>query len=469
SCTAELIIENSTKNVKGVLVNKGKGRTEFRRAEQLSDSSFIIAGDTIVIRGTGNADSAGLWQLNTVGNLIPKTFSGTRVELNKPLHILGTTNGIQQLIKLPSSQDIDSPVIKIVDHLDSSLLEIRAYHAEYFNAMSYTEQGGSIFIGKNSGRSAALGTTPNSPFGISNTALGTEAMKSVTTGSTNTAVGTGSLMKLTTSSFNNGFGQNSLNNLVLGSDNVAIGQASLFGLTSGTFNVAVGNNIAQNRTKGNNNVFIGSLSAYGATDSISGSVFIGNRSGNYETNSNRLHISNTPTTTPLVYGEFDNNILALSPAAAKLGIRTITPAQAFHVKGQVQIDTLTTGSGSDSVVVVANGLLKKVLQSSIGSYTFTSGLTNSSGTVTNDFFTGKAGGQTLYGGTASGESLTLSSTINGTKGKIFFGANSVYDQVNDRFGFGNIFPVYDLDINKSTTTGLRLKSRNSSGYAAFQT
>ena len=43
SCTAELIIENSTKNVKGFLVNKGNGRTEFRRAQKLTDSSFVIS------------------------------------------------------------------------------------------------------------------------------------------------------------------------------------------------------------------------------------------------------------------------------------------------------------------------------------------------------------------------------------------------------------------------------------------
>jgi hypothetical protein len=61
SCdTAELIIENHTQNVRGFLYNKGRGRTEFRRASLLNDSSLVLGGDTIVMRSNGknfaNAD-----------------------------------------------------------------------------------------------------------------------------------------------------------------------------------------------------------------------------------------------------------------------------------------------------------------------------------------------------------------------------------------------------------------------------
>ena len=52
SCdTAELIIENHTQNVPGFLFNKGRGRTEFRRALLLNDSTVILGGDTLLIRG----------------------------------------------------------------------------------------------------------------------------------------------------------------------------------------------------------------------------------------------------------------------------------------------------------------------------------------------------------------------------------------------------------------------------------
>ena len=59
---------------------------------------------------------------------------------------------------------------------------------------------------------------------------------------------------------------------------------------------------------------------------------------------------------------------------------------------------------------------------------------------------GTAGGQTTYGGSASGENLTLSSTSNSTKGKINLGANSAYDEVNKRLGIGTSTPNYPLEV-----------------------
>ena len=63
---------------------------------------------------------------------------------------------------------------------------------------------------------------------------------------------------------------------------------------------------------------------------------------------------------------------------------------------------------------------------------------------------GRSGGQTLIGGTASGNDLTLQSTSHGTKGNIFFGT-STYDEVNNRLGIGvqapdSAFHVYGSDF-----------------------
>ncbi len=57
---------------------------------------------------------------------------------------------------------------------------------------------------------------------------------------------------------------------------------------------------------------------------------------------------------------------------------------------------------------------------------------------------GRAGGQTLIGGTAAGEDLTLSSTAHGTKGSILFGT-SAYDEVNNRLGIGIAAPTDRLN------------------------
>jgi len=66
---------------------------------------------------------------------------------------------------------------------------------------------------------------------------------------------------------------------------------------------------------------------------------------------------------------------------------------------------------------------------------------------------GKAGGQTINGGTAAGENLSLSSTGNATKGKIFLGSNSVYDDVNKRLGIGSTSPSAKLHVVATLPTG----------------
>jgi hypothetical protein len=72
---------------------------------------------------------------------------------------------------------------------------------------------------------------------------------------------------------------------------------------------------------------------------------------------------------------------------------------------------------------------------------------------------GRSGGQTLKGGTASGDDLTLMSTNHATKGNIFFGA-STYDEVNNRLGVGALSPGYPLvvaGVTSDTNPVLNLK------------
>ena len=65
---------------------------------------------------------------------------------------------------------------------------------------------------------------------------------------------------------------------------------------------------------------------------------------------------------------------------------------------------------------------------------------------------GRSGGQTARGGTGASETLTLSSTINATKGKILFGTSG-YDEVNNRLGLGTASPAQTLDVNGTAKIG----------------
>jgi len=79
-------------------------------------------------------------------------------------------------------------------------------------------------------------------------------------------------------------------------------------------------------------------------------------------------------------------------------------------------------------------------------YTFSTGLTNTSSTITNNLSTGVSGGQSVIGGTAANNALTLSSTTNASKGKIFLGTASVYNEFNDRLGIGTTTPGSKAEI-----------------------
>jgi len=64
---------------------------------------------------------------------------------------------------------------------------------------------------------------------------------------------------------------------------------------------------------------------------------------------------------------------------------------------------------------------------------------------------GLAGGQTLTGGTAASESLTLRSTSHATKGKLLVGT-SAYDEATNRLGIGVAAPTAALHLKAGTAT-----------------
>ena len=68
---------------------------------------------------------------------------------------------------------------------------------------------------------------------------------------------------------------------------------------------------------------------------------------------------------------------------------------------------------------------------------------------------GVVGGQTLIGGTAASETLTLRSTAHATKGKILFGSTSAFDESTSAWGFGTTSPSAKVHV-VDTAEQLRL-------------
>jgi hypothetical protein len=97
-----------------------------------------------------------------------------------------------------------------------------------------------------------------------------------------------------------------------GSYNVGIGANSLEGSSSTNtpqYNVAIGFQSSKTIGDVDNNVTIGYRSGYSGPGG--GCVFIGANAGYNETGSNKLYIENSNSATPLIYGEFDNNLVKI--------------------------------------------------------------------------------------------------------------------------------------------------------------
>jgi hypothetical protein len=86
-------------------------------------------------------------------------------------------------------------------------------------------------------------------------------------------------------------------------------------------------------------------------------------------------------------------------------------------------------------------------------------------TVTANLSTGVAGGQSVIGGTAANNALTLSSTSNASKGKILFGT-STYNEFNNRLGINTQTPGAVVDIFMTNgATGFRLTNSDATTAA----
>ncbi|WP_435578140.1 tail fiber domain-containing protein [Gilvibacter sp.] len=169
----------------------------------------------------------------------------------------------------------------------------------------------------------------NNTTGVENSAFGRTALASNTTGAQNVAVGSLALVNNEVGSNNTGVGRSALGANDSGSANTAIGNYAMFNITAGSNNTALGAN-AGRLTYGNNNVFIGNDTGANNIDTKSGSVFIGYQAGYDESNSNRLYIENSSSTTPLIYGEFDNDFLRVNgdaeiEKATDAGLAVVTP------------------------------------------------------------------------------------------------------------------------------------------------
>ena len=94
-----------------------------------------------------------------------------------------------------------------------------------------------------------------------------------------------------------------------GTDNTYMGSLAGFLNSTGNSNVFVGFQAGRN-SSGTQSVYIGREAGHSAFGDAN--VFIGNRAGYSELGSHKLYIANSNTSSPLIYGEFDNSWLKVN-------------------------------------------------------------------------------------------------------------------------------------------------------------
>lgn len=159
----------------------------------------------------------------------------------------------------------------------------------------------------------------------------------------NLYLGTDGPSMITRGSYNNiGIGGDALNNMSVGYNNIGVGHASQVSTTEGQMNVAVGVSTLFFNTTGNQNVAVGSHAGYKTKGS--NNVFIGYQAGLNEEGSNRLYIESMPAAaSPLIYGEFDNDMLQVNGSLHITDFARLKPgkAPATPEEGTVYYDATT--------------------------------------------------------------------------------------------------------------------------------
>ncbi|MCD4724449.1 MAG: hypothetical protein K8R63_06360 [Bacteroidales bacterium] len=245
---------------------------------------------------------------------------------------------------------------------DGSSWEILASGAIAINDLLDGKTGGnSVFLGSGAGtnddatdnRNVGLGINAlnANTSGSNNTSIGAYSLQANVGGGGNSALGTSTLTFNATGWFNNAFGYQSLYWNTAGSSNNALGYMSLNSNTTGHYNIGIGQEANRFNQEGSYNTVIGYQAGRGtSTHNISYNVFLGCQAGYNETGSNRLYIENSNSATPLIYGEFDNDLLRVNGDFEATGDIDISSGSSYKING---LDILHN-EGSFNIFLGAN-------------------------------------------------------------------------------------------------------------------
>ena len=159
------------------------------------------------------------------------------------------------------------------------------------------------------------------------------------------------------SNYNTAHGYHNLGmDITSGDANTVVGYESGSKINTGNYNTAVGSEGLTALISGNSNTSIGYRAGY-SNQTGSRNVFIGNLAGSNAgtTVTDRLYIDNSATNSPLIYGDFDSNIVTINDNLTITGYFT-DGNYTFDTNGNVSgLGTVSSGTITSSGNLEANG------------------------------------------------------------------------------------------------------------------
>jgi hypothetical protein len=249
---------------------------------------------------TSDASGAGTWQATSAISDGDWTIFGSNMYSAVTGNVgIGTASPVRKLdvdgeINTSSSYAIDQTTVLSTD--GSGNLHVGSHTGPTSTGAANT------FVGETAGYSNTSGG--------SNTFVGYQAGNNSTTGTNNTFVGYAAGKENGPGAWNTflGFGAGRDN---YDDYNVFLGMNAGRYNTTGYSNTFVGTQCGINNDDGVNNVYVGRSTGYNNV-SGSGNVFLGAYAGYNETGSEKLYIESGTSSSPLVYGEFDNDLVVVN-------------------------------------------------------------------------------------------------------------------------------------------------------------
>ena len=287
-----------------------------------SGNNNVFLGPQVGLNATGD-NQLYIDNSDTPNPLIYGEFDNDLLKVNGTLRIssLGSGGIVNQMVvadgignlstqALPGIpvllEDVDGDTkIQVEESADEDIIRFDLEGVEFGriegNTLHFSDN--SVFVGGNAGGTASSGGT--------NTYVGFQAGMGTTSAIQNTFVGANSGESLQTGVGNTFMGKFSGQQATDGVANVFLGFSAGQQMSSGNDNTFVGTQAGKAHTSGNGNTFIGKDAGM---NNISGAnnVFLGINAGINETGSDKLYIENSPSDKPLIYGDFNSDLLSFN-------------------------------------------------------------------------------------------------------------------------------------------------------------